>query len=188
MHEQTQITSKIMACDCVVDARSNEKVKGATKNRPNAYPTDASCKIHKKYENPSVNEYLRSNSVDDEVVEDMSAHAAAEQSNRWNTYTSKKVAENNLAVESNESDDAARGELATLASAAAPASESAIDPPSFVSGASKCTPSKFQNHVPQKEVDDRHRDSNNFRYNAISRVVRHEISRLRDHDDQPTDD
>ena len=140
MHEHTQITSNTMACDCVVEARSNENVKGATKNRPNAYPTDASCKIHKKYENPRVNEYLRSNSVEDEVVEDMSAHAAAEHSNRWKTYTSKKVAENNLAVESNESDDAARGELATLASAAAPASDSAMDPPSFVSGASKCTP------------------------------------------------
>jgi len=137
---QTAATSREVEVKSDVDVRRSENVVGPIKNRPRDHPIDPTCKTHSKYEIAKVKEYVDANDGDDAVVDAINAHAVAEKSSRFNTYTQMNVAANSLAIESNETADAAIGDVDTLINAATPASDRAIEPPSFVNGASEWTP------------------------------------------------
>jgi len=137
---QTDATRSDVEVKSDVDVRRSENVVGPIKNRPRDHPIEPTCKTHRMYEIAKVKEYVDANDGDDAVVEDINAHAVAEKSNRFNTYTQMNVAAKSRAIESNDTADAAIGDVDTLINAATPASDIAIEPPSFVSGASKLSP------------------------------------------------
>jgi len=137
---QTDATSSEVEVKSATDMRRSEKVVGPVKNRPSDHPIDPSCATQSTYETPNVNEYRVWNDGDDDVVDAMRAQAVAENKSLCITYTNRNVAANSRAIESNESAEAAIGDVATLTSAAIPASAIAVDPPNFVNGASWWTP------------------------------------------------